>query len=112
MSWAAIPAQNLTIGATFQFNVNTYASDPNNPTLPLTYSLVSGAFPSGATIDPTTGLLTWATAGQQTGPYSFTVQVADDSSPAVDGLPDLHGRCQPGRASDREYDPHRVGHGR
>jgi ELWxxDGT repeat protein len=78
----AIPAQEVTVGGTFQMNVSAYAADPNNPTLPLTYSLGSGS-PAGATIDPTTGLVTWATAGQQTGPYSFAVQVADNSTPPL-----------------------------
>ena len=43
----AIPTQDVTIGGTFQLNVSTYATDADNPTLPLTYSLVPATSPRG-----------------------------------------------------------------
>ncbi len=80
---ATVPTQQATAGETFQFALDLYASDPNEPVLPLTYSLGTSA-PPGMTIDPTTGLVTWPGASDQTtGPYSFTVTVSDNSSPAM-----------------------------
>ena len=81
---AEIPQQYIGVGHTFQLDVSQYASDPNFPPFPLTYSLVAGEFPTGATIDPNTGLLTWPTASNQAETtYSFTVMVADDSAPPL-----------------------------
>ena len=77
----SIPIQDATIGSPFQLDISTFASDPNSPALPLTYSL-TGTVPTGAKIDPTTGLLTWTPASDQsTGPASLTVMVADNQSP-------------------------------
>ena len=76
-------AQRVVIGQTLNYFVGSYASDPNTPALPLTYSLGSGA-PSGATIGATTGEITWATApNQAVGPYSFPLTVSDSSTPAL-----------------------------
>jgi ELWxxDGT repeat protein len=80
---ATIPTQQASVGDTFQLALDLYASDPNEPVLPLTYSLGSDA-PPGMTIDASTGLVTWPGASDQTtGPYSFTVTVSDNSSPAL-----------------------------
>ncbi|MHB1557885.1 MAG: ELWxxDGT repeat protein, partial [Isosphaeraceae bacterium] len=77
-----ISSQFITQGYTFQLDVAHYAHDDNYPAFPLTYSLTSA--PTGATIDPSTGLITWATAANQpTTSYSFTVQAADNSSPPL-----------------------------
>ena len=81
-SLATIPPQNVGVGHTFTLDVSQFASDPNYPPFPLTYSL--GAAPSGAVINPSTGVLTWATAANQaTGPNSFTVTVSNSSNPAL-----------------------------
>ena len=40
---AAIPAKSANIGQPFSLNVSSFASDPNTPALPLTYSLGTGA---------------------------------------------------------------------
>ena len=76
-----LPSQEVDIGSTLQFNVATYASDPNSPPLPLTYSLGTGA-PTGASINPTTGLLTWTpSSNQATGPITIPVTVSDYLTP-------------------------------
>jgi ELWxxDGT repeat protein len=81
LSVAYIPP--ITAGETFSFYVGAYASDPNTPALPLTYSLGASA-PLGATINATTGLITWVTApNQPLAAYSFPVTVADTSSPPL-----------------------------
>jgi ELWxxDGT repeat protein len=78
---ATIPTQTADVGQSFQLNVSSFASDPNTPPLPLTYSLGLGA-PSGATINPSTGLLAWSLGANQTiGTYPITVEVADNESP-------------------------------
>ena len=78
---AAIPTQSATIGQTFGLDVGAYASDPNTPALPITFSLGAGA-PSGAHIDPNTGVFVWTpSAGQPTGPTTITIDVSDNQSP-------------------------------
>ncbi len=79
----AVPEQEATAGETFQLPMPLYATDPNEPVLPLTYSLGTDA-PAGMTIDPLTGLLTWpGSSDRTTGSYSFTVTVDDDGTPAA-----------------------------
>ena len=79
----SIPTQEITAGQTLTLAVSPYAYEPNSPALPVTYSLGAGA-PAGASIDPSTGVFTWATAaGQATGPSSFSVIVSDNSVPAL-----------------------------
>ncbi len=78
---AAIPTQSATIGQTFGLDVGAYASDPNTPALPITFSLGAGA-PSGARIDPSTGVFVWTpSAGQPTGATTITIDVSDNQSP-------------------------------
>src|SRR5208283_2618245 len=49
----------------------------------LTYSLAPG-FPSGAAIDPATGVFTWTVpATEPPGSYPVTVNVTDDASPPL-----------------------------
>ena len=70
------------MGQPFSLDVARLASDPDTPSLPLTYSLGPGA-PAGVSINSTTGLLSWnVPATQRIGTYPVTVIVADDSSPA------------------------------
>ena len=78
-----IPNQFADLGTKFQFDISQYASDPNTPALPLTYSLLAGA-PSGMSINPATGLLTWTpTSNQSTQTFPVTVLAADNQSPAL-----------------------------
>jgi hypothetical protein len=91
---ALAPIASRIIHAGSVLAVTNSATDPGTPCHPLTYSLDAGA-PAGATINPTTGALTWITAPccacstnavtvrvtQATAPYlsdakSFTVIVA------------------------------------
>ena len=88
---ASIPVEIATVGTTFTLNVSQYASDPNTPALSLSYSLGAGA-PSGASIDPSSGILTWTPpSGQAVGAYPFTVDVTDNASPAEHDDCGLHG---------------------
>ncbi len=67
-----IPNQPVGVGQTFTLPVS--GSAPDND--PFTWSLASG--PQGATIDPSSGVLTWAVpANESTGPYSVTVVLTD-----------------------------------
>ncbi len=78
---ATVPKQEFYVGEDFELPMAFYASDPNQPALPLTYSLGSDA-PAGMAIDPQTGLLTWAGSSVRTpGTISFTVTIEDDGTP-------------------------------
>jgi predicted outer membrane repeat protein len=65
-------------GATVTFTVA--ASDPDLPVNSLTFSLINA--PTGASIDPDTGVFTW-TPAQAQGPaaYTITVRVTDNGDP-------------------------------
>jgi hypothetical protein len=61
------------------------ASDSDVPANTLTFSLDAGA-PSGASIDPTTGVFTWTpTEAQGPGNYPVTVRVTDNGLPVLSG---------------------------
>ena len=76
----SIPTQSATVGKELQVALSQYASDPNSPALPLTYSLGAIA-PPGASIGAS-GLLTWTPAANQpVGPTPITVLVSDNQSP-------------------------------
>jgi hypothetical protein len=73
-----IPNQAIDEGQTLSFTAS--ATDPDLPANALVYSLVGA--PSGAIINPTTGVFSWTpTEVQGPGVYSFTVRVTDDGSP-------------------------------
>ena len=75
---AAIPSQSVNRGATLTFTVSATDQD-RNPAQVLTYSL-SGA-PSGAEMDPHTGVFAWAPTDEQAQlDYSFIVTVTDDGA--------------------------------
>src|SRR5262249_24404808 len=77
---ATLPPLSVTAGQPLSYNLASYASAPTTPPLPLTFSLGSGA-PTGASIDPSTGVLTWAVSPTQaSGPVSFTVIVSDNEA--------------------------------
>ncbi len=60
------------------------ANDPDAPAGTLTYSLDAGA-PSGATIDPVTGLFEWTPSlADGPGTYAITVRVTDNGEPSLD----------------------------
>ena len=78
---SSVPAQTAIIGQRFQINLSSFASDPNTPALPLTYSL-TGNVPTGATVNPTNGVFTWIpTTNQPTGQITVSFEVSDNSSP-------------------------------
>jgi hypothetical protein len=75
-----IPEQIVTEGETAQFTVG--AIDVDRPAQTLTYSLDAGA-PTGATLDPVTGLFAWTPAGAQVpGTNLVTIRVTDNGDPA------------------------------
>ena len=63
------PVTNATTGIIYNYDVN--ASDPNNN--PLTYNFLNA--PSGMTIDPVTGLITWKPSAA--GSFAIAVEVKD-----------------------------------
>ncbi len=75
-----IPNQTVTAGQLLTFTAVGHDNDA--PANPLTYSL-EGTVPSGASIDPTTGVFTWTPTAAQLGPHSVTVRVADNGTPAL-----------------------------
>lgn len=85
---AAIPAQSVEQGSTLTVTVLATDQDDSNSAPEsnvLTYSLAPGA-PSGASIDPNTGVLTWAVPRTQTvGLYTIAVTVTDAGTPAFSG---------------------------
>jgi hypothetical protein len=75
-----IASQSVNEGATLSFTVT--ASDADVPANAFTYALVSP--PSGASINPTTGVFTWTpTEAQGPNTISITVRVTDNGSPAL-----------------------------
>ena len=70
-----------TVGTLF-----THASlalDADTPANTLTYSFVQA--PTGATIAPTTGVITWTPTSAQIGSQSFRVKVLDNGTPPMSG---------------------------
>ena len=75
---------NQSIDELTTLNFTASATDPDNASIDLTFSLDAGA-PSGATIDPSTGLFSWTpTEADGPGSYSVTIRVTDDGSPNLD----------------------------
>jgi len=78
-SIASIGDHVIEAGQTVQLTVT--ATDSDVPSNQLTFSLDSGA-PSGASIDPATGLITWTpTSAQSVGASAFRVRVTDNGQP-------------------------------
>ena len=95
---------NQTVDEGVPLAVQAAASDPDGDTI--TYSLSGG--PSGAAINPNTGLFTWTPDPySSTGTYSITVVATDSGSPPLSASTVLHGRC-PGRESSAQPDPDPV----
>ena len=78
---AQISDQTVAEGDTLSFTAG--ATDSDIPANTLSYSLDAG-FPSGAQINPTSGLFSW-TPDESQGPdtYTITVRVTDDGTPAL-----------------------------
>ena len=77
---AAISNQTILAGVTLL--VTNSASDPNVPPLPLTFSLLNP--PTGATIDPNSGLFAWRPAiAQSPSTPTVSVVVADNGAPPL-----------------------------
>ena len=77
---SSISDQTVTGGQTVTFTAT--ATDIDVPANQLTYSL-EGTVPTGAGIDPQTGLFTWATSAGDAGTYAITVRVTDDGTPVL-----------------------------
>ncbi|MCL4179863.1 MAG: lamin tail domain-containing protein [Verrucomicrobia bacterium] len=76
-----IADQQVTFGATLSFTA--MASDPDLPLNTLAFSLEPGA-PTGASINPTTGLFSWTPQSDQApSTNSITVRVTDDGTPPL-----------------------------
>jgi hypothetical protein len=76
------PIEDATIPELAAYSFTAAASDPDDPAQTLTFSL-TGA-PTGAAIDPTTGVFTWTPSeAQGPGTYPFTVKVCDDQQPPL-----------------------------
>ncbi len=73
---------NQTVTATSNLTFTATASDADVPAQTLTFSLGAGA-PSGASINPSTGLFSWTPARAQIGVFSVTVRVTDNGTPAL-----------------------------
>ncbi len=75
----AIGDTTRTVGTAL--GITAHASDPDLPANGLTYSLPTG--PSGATINASTGVISWTPTAAAIGPNAFTVRVTDNGSPAL-----------------------------
>ncbi|HYT89560.1 MAG TPA: putative Ig domain-containing protein, partial [Gemmataceae bacterium] len=77
----AIADQTALVGDLL--SLTAVATDPDIPANTLTFSLDEGA-PTGASIDPATGVFTWTpTAVQGVGTYVVTVRVTNNGTPAL-----------------------------
>lgn len=75
-----IPDQSVFEGSTFRYSVS--ASDPDGPDNLLRYALTNR--PSGMTIDPRTGVVTWLTSESDAGRVvDVSVAVSDSASPSA-----------------------------
>jgi carbonic anhydrase/acetyltransferase-like protein (isoleucine patch superfamily) len=80
ISFAAISDVNVNAGMPVQ--VQSVATDPNLPPLPLTYSLVSA--PPAASIDPATGLFSWQTGNADANTTNvITIKAQNNATPGL-----------------------------
>lgn len=75
------PIEDQTVGEGDSLSLLVEAADPDEGQT-LTFSLAENT-PSGATIDPQSGLLTWTPLDDRDGPVPVTVIVTDDGDPAL-----------------------------
>ena len=79
-----VPEQTVEERATLLLQI--VATDPDRPANTLTFSLDTGA-PSGMSIDPVTGLITWTPAENQGGKsFIVTARVTDNGTPALSSV--------------------------
>ncbi len=75
---------NITVNPGVTVNVQSSATDPNQPPLPLTFSLVNA--PVAATIDPVTGLFSWSPAMSDANTTNvITVKAQNNATPGLSG---------------------------
>jgi hypothetical protein len=76
---------NVTVNEGQTVNATASATDADAPANSITYSLDAGA-PAGATINPTSGAISWTTS-EADGPdtYILTVRATDNGVPALSG---------------------------
>lgn len=80
LSFASIPNATLNPGVTL--TVTNTATDPNQPPLPLTFSILSG--PTNAAINSVSGLFTWRpTLAQANTTNLITLIVTNNASPSL-----------------------------
>ena len=78
------PIGNQSVDEETELTFTATATDADLPANTLTFSLDPGA-PTGATIDPQTGVFSWTpTEAQGPAIYSITIRVTDDGTPALD----------------------------
>jgi hypothetical protein len=78
---AVVADQNITTGSLL--TVTASANDADQPANTLTFSLI-GTVPTGAVIDPFSGVFTWTpSTNQAPSTNAITVQVTDDGSPVM-----------------------------
>jgi large repetitive protein len=71
------PLADLSVEEGSLVSFSPIATDPDQPSQPLTYSLESTPVP-GVNLDPSTGVFTWTpTENQGPGSYSFAIKVSD-----------------------------------
>lgn len=84
------PIEDQTIDELTPLAVTAAATDPDTPANLLTYTLVDGMFPSGATIDSLSGVISWTpTEAQGPGVYPFRVRVSDNVNPSLTAVEDF-----------------------
>ena len=84
------PIPDQTVGALSPLNFTPTATDLDLPPQTLTFSLDSGA-PSGASINPVTGLFTWTPSlVQWPGTYGVTLRVTDNGNPPLSAASTFH----------------------
>jgi hypothetical protein len=80
-----LPPVDRTVDEETTLNLTIQAMDSDVPANVLTFALDSTA-PTGATIDPATGVFTWTPSeAQGPGAYTIVVRVTDDGSPPLNG---------------------------
>ncbi len=80
ITFAAI--SNVTLNSGVTLNVTNSATDPDQPPLPLTFSILAG--PSNATINASSGLFAWRTAVvQANSTNTITLKVQNNASPGL-----------------------------
>jgi large repetitive protein len=81
----AIADQQVQAGSSLRLQAT--ATDPDLPANGLTYSLGAGA-PTGAAIDPVTGVLSWTPTSP--GDFQLTIQVSDNGTPQLSDAKTIH----------------------